>query len=77
MARQITVRLPDEIVDFIDQMVDQGRERSRAAVMSKAVERARRRELAARDASILAETAQPDDLADLARFAAQTSLDVD
>lgn len=78
MTRQIAVRLPDEIVDFIDEMVGDGRERSRAAVVSRAVERERRRELAAKDARILS-SGSPDDDAwdDLAKYAATPPLDVD
>ena len=77
MTRQIAVRLPDDIVDFIDQMVGEGRDRSRAAVVSRAVERERRRELAAQDARILSEAASGDDLDGLAKYAASTPVDVD
>lgn len=77
MTRQIAVRLPDDIADFIDQMVSEGREKSRAAVVSRAVERERRRELAARDAQILSRVGSGDDLDDLASYAASTPVDVE
>ena len=56
MSRQVTVRLPEELVAFIDARVHDGRAASRAAVVAAAVERERRRELAERDAAILAAT---------------------
>jgi Uma2 family endonuclease/predicted transcriptional regulator len=54
MSRQIAVRLPDDLVDFVDAVVDSGAERSRATVVTRALERERRRVIAARDAEILA-----------------------
>ena len=59
MTMQIAVRLPEELVQFIDRLVAEGRVPSRAAAVSQALQRERRREVAARDAAILA--AQPDD----------------
>lgn len=59
MSKQIAVRLPDDLVAFIDDVVQSGSERSRAAVVTRALERERRRSIAARDADVLA-TAGPD-----------------
>jgi Arc/MetJ-type ribon-helix-helix transcriptional regulator len=59
MSIQIAVRLPDDLVQFIDELVAAGRAPSRAAVVGQALRRERRREVAARDAAILA--AGPDD----------------
>ena len=74
MTRQIAVRLPDDLVEFIDQVVQSGQAASRAAVVARAVDRERRRAIAERDATILA-TAGPDpDLDQLAAFAAATPL---
>ena len=42
MSKQIAVRLPDELVAFIDDVVESGSERSRAAVVARALERERR-----------------------------------
>jgi len=69
MSRQIAVRLPDEIVDFLDEVVDSGAGRSRASVIGQALERERRRAVAARDAEILARSAPDRDLAALAEYA--------
>jgi Arc/MetJ-type ribon-helix-helix transcriptional regulator len=45
MSTQIAVRLPDEIVAFIDQKVGAKHAPSRAAVVVRALERERRRQL--------------------------------
>ena len=75
MSKQIAVRLSNEIVQFIDGLVAAGRASSRAAVVTRALEHERRRELATRDAAILAEQKQGDDFDDLAEFAAHTPID--
>ncbi len=77
MSKQIAVRLPDELVDFGDVVVESGAGRSRAAVVTKALERERRRMLAARDAEILASQGPDPDLAGLAEHVAglHSSLD--
>jgi Arc/MetJ-type ribon-helix-helix transcriptional regulator len=69
MSKQIAVRLPDELVDFVDSVVQNGTQRSRAAVVAHALERERRRAVAARDAEILAAAGPDADLAALARHA--------
>ena len=75
MSTQIAVRLPDELVEFIDRLVSDGRAASRAAVVSQALQRERRREIAARDAAILAAVKNDDDLDSLARHAGRLPLD--
>lgn len=76
MSTQIAVRLPEELVQFIDRLVAEGRASSRAAVVSQALQRERRRELAVRDAAILAAAVDDDDDLDaLAEHAARTPLD--
>jgi Arc/MetJ-type ribon-helix-helix transcriptional regulator len=77
MSKQIAVRLPDELVDFVDGIVGSGAERSRAAVVIRALERERRRAVAARDAEILARSGPDPDLAGLAEYAAGLSSDLD
>jgi len=69
MSKQIAVRLPDDLVAFVDELVGSGRERSRAAVVSRALERERRRAIAERDAAILAATGADPGLAGLAEYA--------
>lgn len=71
MSKQIAVRLPDELVEFVDQIVESGAARSRASVVSRALERQRRRALAERDAAILARTGPDPELAELAEYAAR------
>lgn len=66
MSAQIAVRLPDELVSFVDELVGSGVSASRAAVVRKALERERRRALAERDAEILARTGPDPELAGLA-----------
>jgi Arc/MetJ-type ribon-helix-helix transcriptional regulator len=70
MSKQIAVRLPDELVAFLDELVDAGSGRSRAAIVARALERERRRTVAARDAEILAESGPDPELARLAEHAA-------
>jgi Arc/MetJ-type ribon-helix-helix transcriptional regulator len=71
MTIQITVRLPDEDVEFMDALVQDGEAASRASVVAAALQRERRRRAAERDVAILIETAgdpDPDDLDGLARW---------
>ena len=76
MSRQVTVRLPEALVAFIDRQVHDGRAASRAAVVAAAIERERRREIGERDAAILAAAGRDDEgLDELARFAAGTVFD--
>ena len=75
VTTQIAIRLPDELVRFIDQLVADGRATSRAAAVSQALQRERRREVAARDAAILATGGQQDDLDGPAEHVAGMPLD--
>lgn len=70
MSKQIAVRLSEELVEFVDELVGTGAEPSRAAVVTRALERERRRAIAVRDAEILARTGQDAELAGLAEHAA-------
>lgn len=74
MSKQVTVRLPDALVDFIDERVHSGEAASRAAVVSAAVERERRRRLADRDVVILTTPGRDEDLDELAVYAATVAL---
>ncbi len=75
MTKQIAVRLPEDIVAFIDQLVDGGEATSRAAVVGRAMERERRRAVAARDAAILSRAGADPDLDRLAAYAARVAMD--
>jgi Arc/MetJ-type ribon-helix-helix transcriptional regulator len=77
MSKQIAVRLPDDLVDFVDEVVGSGAEPSRAAVVTRALARERRRAIAARDAEIYARLGEDPQLDGLAEHAAKQHLDLD
>lgn len=70
MTTQIAVRLPDDVVSWVDAQVSNGTAPSRAAVVAHALEQEWRRTLAERDAQILRQ-GHDDDLGDLADWNAQ------
>jgi len=69
MTKQIAVRLPDELVSFIDHVVEEGGAASRAELVFRALERERRRLIAERDIALLT-AAVPDDLEGIDEYAA-------
>jgi Arc/MetJ-type ribon-helix-helix transcriptional regulator len=77
MSTQIAVRLPDDLVAFVDGQVSSGSATSRAAVVARALERERRREAAERDAEIYAAGAESHELDDLAAWAAAQPMNLD
>lgn len=82
MTIQITVRLPDELVAFVDEEVSRGSATSRADAVAKALVRQRRRHRALRDVAILkaeamAGTAGDSELDDLARHTAAHPIALD
>jgi Arc/MetJ-type ribon-helix-helix transcriptional regulator len=68
MSTQIAVRLPDEMVAFLDRTVATGKAASRAALVAAAVEREMRRQAAEQDAQILSDRGPADDLDDLVQW---------
>jgi Arc/MetJ-type ribon-helix-helix transcriptional regulator len=68
MSTQIAVRLPDEMVAFLDRTVATGKAPSRAALVAAAVEREMRRQAAEQDAQVLREHGSADDLDDLVQW---------
>jgi Arc/MetJ-type ribon-helix-helix transcriptional regulator len=60
MTTQIAVRLPDELVAYVDELVGEGAG-SRAVVVTRALSLYRQQLLAERDARILEETGDYDD----------------
>jgi Arc/MetJ-type ribon-helix-helix transcriptional regulator len=74
MSRQIAVRLPEHIVDFVDELVESGAGHSRAAVVTRALERERRRLAATRDAELLARICPDPELTGLAEHATGSAL---
>jgi Arc/MetJ-type ribon-helix-helix transcriptional regulator len=77
MSIQIAVRLPDDTVAFLDRLVAEKKAASRAEIIARALERERRREIAARDAAILAESGEDPDLAGLIRYMTGHPVDPD
>jgi Arc/MetJ-type ribon-helix-helix transcriptional regulator len=69
MSKQIAVRLPDELVEFVDRAVASGSAPSRASLVARALERERRRSVAEQDAEILSRTGPDPELAGLAEHA--------
>jgi antitoxin MazE3 len=76
MTIQIAVRLPDDIVKFVDQQVADGSAPSRAVVVARALEHERRRHVAQKDAQIYA-SMQRNEFDDLAIWAATQPMDID
>lgn len=77
MGKQIAVRLSDDLVAFVDGVVESGDERSRAAVVTRALERERRRLAAARDVEILAGAGSDPELDGLAGYTKRVPLELD
>lgn len=65
MTTQIAVRLPDEMVAFLDECVATGKAASRATLVAAALEREMRLHAAQRDAELLRHVGAADDLDDL------------
>jgi len=76
MSKQIAVRLPEDLVEFIDEAIAAGDAASRADLVYRALQHERRRIIAERDIEILSQTTKPetDDLAGLADYAARTPM---
>ncbi len=74
MTTQIAVRLPDELVAWVDQQVAEGKTRSRASAVERALRREVRRQLAERDAQIYAAMKpEEDELSDMVRWVEKNS----
>jgi Arc/MetJ-type ribon-helix-helix transcriptional regulator len=77
MTVQIAVRLPDDLVAYVDDQISSGAATSRAAVVTRALERQRRQDAAESDARIYAAANERSDLDDLADWAAPQPMDID
>ncbi len=77
MSKQIAVRLPDDIVDFLDGLVSAGKANSRAVVVTRALERERRRAVAARDVAILSRVGDDREMDSLAEHVASAPLELE
>jgi Arc/MetJ-type ribon-helix-helix transcriptional regulator len=78
MSIQIAVRLPDDVVKFVDELVSSGQAGSRAEVVSRALAREQRQRAAEHDAAILlAHAGEPHDLDGLVEWASAHPLNLD
>jgi Arc/MetJ-type ribon-helix-helix transcriptional regulator len=68
VSTQIAVRLPDHLVAFLDKLVEEGRARSRAHAVTKALMKYERQLSAEHDAEIYATTPDDPDMAALAEW---------
>lgn len=75
MSRQIAVRPSEELVQFIDGVVAAGKASSRAAGVTRALARERRRVAADLDIAILLQEGADPGLDELAGFAVNVPLD--
>jgi Arc/MetJ-type ribon-helix-helix transcriptional regulator len=74
---QIAVRLPDDTVHQLDELVAAGEGPSRASVIERALAREFRRLIAAKDAAILAKAGFDPDMDRLAEYAARIPMDLE
>ncbi len=77
MSKQIAVRIPNELVEFVDSLVAHGEASSRADVVARALVREQRRLRTLKDIAILCSSRQSDDLDELAAFGANQQIDLD
>ena len=77
VSKQIAVRLPDDLVDFIDDLIVRGEETSRAAIVARALKRERRRLGALRDVEILKRSGPDEDMDALVAYLAQRPIGLD
>lgn len=77
VTTQIAVRLSDEDLGYIDQLVAEGKAKSRADAVRGFIDAARKASRDAADAAAYAATDDPDDLEALARWAGGQRLDVE
>ncbi|HEX4436175.1 MAG TPA: YlcI/YnfO family protein [Solirubrobacteraceae bacterium] len=77
MSKQIAVRLPDKLVEFVDEVVASGAAPSRASVVTRALERERRRAAAEEDAEILIRSGPDPEIDGLAQYVTRVPSDLD
>jgi Arc/MetJ-type ribon-helix-helix transcriptional regulator len=71
VTTQIAVRLPDRLVEFLDDMVERGEAQSRAEIVKKALMKYERQVLAERDAEVYRTTPDDPDMMALAEWSAR------
>ena len=77
MSKQIAVRLPDELVDFLDELVSSGEEASRASIVARALKREKRRLGTLRDVEILKRSGEDPELVAFAEYSSRNLPELD
>lgn len=77
MSTQIAVRLPDELVAYVDSAVASGRVKSRAELVSRLIARDARRQRAEDDLQLLIKAGALDDLDALAMVKATSATPIE
>ena len=77
MSTQIAVRLPDELVAYVDLAVASGRVKSRAELVSRLIARDARRQRAEDDLQLLIKAGALDDLDALAMVKATSATPIE
>jgi Arc/MetJ-type ribon-helix-helix transcriptional regulator len=77
MSKQIAVRLPDDLVDFMDALVVGGEETSRASIVARALKRERRRLGTLRDIEILKRSEPDEDMDAMVAYLAHRPIGLD
>ena len=74
---QIAVRLPDDLVDFLDELVASGDEASRASIVTRALKREKRRLGTLKDVEILKRLGEDFELVEFAEYSSRNRPELD
>ena len=77
MSKQIAVRLPDDLVDFLDELVASGDEASRASIVTRALKREKRRLGTLTDVEILKRLGEDPELVRFAEYSSRNLPELD
>ena len=77
MSKQIAVRLPDDLVDFLDELVASGDETSRATIVTRALKREKRRLGTLTDVEILKRLGEDTALVQFAEYSSRNLPELD
>ena len=72
MSKQIAVRLPDELVDFLAELVASGDEASRASIVTRALKREKRRRGMLKDVEIPKRLGEEPELMQFAEYGSRS-----
>ena len=77
MSKQIAVRLPDDLVNFLDELVASDDEASRASIVTRALKREKRRLGTLTDVEILKRLGEDPELIQFAEDSSRNLLQLD